>query len=49
MGVKFLSEEWTQAVQEALNANEGFRSSVGSLAAKVHRKGVVPARASSSR
>ncbi|MBI4258971.1 MAG: SCP2 sterol-binding domain-containing protein [Actinobacteria bacterium] len=35
MGVKFLSEEWTQAVQEALNANEAFQRAAGSQTAKI--------------
>jgi putative sterol carrier protein len=30
MGVKFLSEEWTRAVQDALNASESFRTAAGS-------------------
>src|SRR6058998_2514530 len=30
MGVKFLSEEWASAVQDALNANDQFKSSAGS-------------------
>ena len=29
MGVKFLSEEWTRAVQDALNASESFRTAAG--------------------
>ena len=37
MGVKFLSAEWAQAVQDALNANEAFRNSVGSISAKVQQ------------
>ncbi|HCO04142.1 MAG TPA: hypothetical protein DIT48_12420 [Actinobacteria bacterium] len=35
MAVKFLSEEWTQAVQDALNSNDAFKSSAGSQSAKV--------------
>lgn len=35
MGVKFLSEEWTSAVQDALNSNESFKSSAGSQTAKI--------------
>jgi putative sterol carrier protein len=35
--VKFLSEEWTQAVQEALNANESFRNSAGSQSARIQQ------------
>jgi putative sterol carrier protein len=30
MGVKFLSEEWTRAVQDALNASESFRTAAAS-------------------
>jgi putative sterol carrier protein len=37
VGVKFLSEEWFQAVQEALNANDAFRSAAGSQTAKVQQ------------
>jgi putative sterol carrier protein len=37
MGVKFLSEEWTQAVQEALNSNDAFKSSAGSQTAKIQQ------------
>ena len=37
MGVKFLSEEWTQAVQDALNSNEQFKSAAGSQSAKVQQ------------
>ncbi len=42
MGVKFLSEEWTQAVQEALNASEAFRSAAGSQSAKVQQVVTTP-------
>ena len=35
MGVKFLSEEWAGAVQEALNSSEQFRSSIGSQSARI--------------
>ena len=37
MGVKFLSEEWAGAVQDALNSNEQFKSSAGSQTAKVQQ------------
>ncbi|HEX2153360.1 MAG TPA: SCP2 sterol-binding domain-containing protein [Acidimicrobiia bacterium] len=30
MAVKFLSEEWAQAVTEALNSHPGFKSAMGS-------------------
>jgi len=42
VGVKFLSEEWTQAVQEALNASEAFRSAAGSQSAKVQQVVTTP-------
>ena len=42
MGVRFLSEEWAAAVQEALNSNEGFRSSAGSQTAKVQQVVTTP-------
>jgi putative sterol carrier protein len=42
MGVMFLSEEWAAAVQEALNSNEGFRSSAGSQTAKVQQVVTTP-------
>ena len=29
MAVKYLTEEWASAAQEALNANEGFRGAIG--------------------
>ena len=37
MGVKFLSEEWAQAVQDALNSNDGFKNAAGSQSAKVQQ------------
>lgn len=37
MGVKFLSDEWAQAVQDALNSNEQFKSAAGSQNAKVQQ------------
>ena len=43
MSVKFLSEEWAQAVQDALNANESFRGAIGSISAKVQQVVTGPA------
>jgi putative sterol carrier protein len=37
VGVKFLSEEWAQAVQEALNANQSFRAAAGSQSTSVQQ------------
>ena len=37
MGVKFLSEEWTKAVEGALNSNDAFKSAAGSQTAKVQQ------------
>jgi putative sterol carrier protein len=37
MGVEFLSDGWTQAVQEALNGNAAFKSAIGSLAARLQQ------------
>jgi putative sterol carrier protein len=37
VGVKFLSEEWASAVQDALNNNEAFKKSAGSQTAKVQQ------------
>jgi putative sterol carrier protein len=42
VGVKFLSEEWTRAVQDALNSNESFRSSAGTQAAKIQQVVTTP-------
>ena len=42
MGVKFLSEEWTQAVEDALNSNDGFKSAAGSQTAKVQQVVTTP-------
>jgi len=42
VGVKFLSEEWTQAVQDALNANDAFRNAAGSQTAKVQQVVTTP-------
>jgi putative sterol carrier protein len=37
MGVKYLSEEWASAVQDALNSNDAFKSAAGSQTAKVQQ------------
>jgi putative sterol carrier protein len=37
MGVKFLSEEWAKAVEDAVNANEQFKASAGSTNAKIQQ------------
>ena len=37
MSVKFLSEEWIQAVQDALNASDGFRSAAGGQTTRVQQ------------
>jgi putative sterol carrier protein len=37
VGVKFLSEEWMKAVQDALNSNETFKSAAGSQNAKIQQ------------
>jgi putative sterol carrier protein len=37
VAVKFLTEEWAKAVEEALNANESFRNSAGSQSAKIQQ------------
>lgn len=37
MAVKFLSEEWVQAVQDALNSNDTFKSAAGSQTAKIQQ------------
>jgi putative sterol carrier protein len=37
MGVRFLSEEWTNAVQDALNDNAAFRSSLGTMSARLQQ------------
>ena len=42
MGVKFLSEEWTKAVQDALNSNDAFKSAAGSQTAKVQQVVTTP-------
>src|SRR5438094_1099512 len=42
MGVKFLSEEWTKAVADALNANESFKSAAGTRATKIQQVVTTP-------
>jgi len=37
VGVKYLSEEWASAVQDALNSNDSFKSSAGSQSAKIQQ------------
>ena len=37
MGVKFLSEEWTRAVEDRLNASEAFRSAAAGRTAAVQQ------------
>jgi putative sterol carrier protein len=37
VGVKFLSEEWVAAVQDALNLSEQFKNAAGSQNAKVQQ------------
>ena len=37
MGVKYLSQEWASAVQEALNSSDSFKSAAGSQTAKVQQ------------
>jgi putative sterol carrier protein len=37
VGVKFLSEEWAQAVKDAVNSNEAFKSAAGSQTAKIQQ------------
>jgi putative sterol carrier protein len=37
VGVKFLSEEWVSAVQDALNSSDQFKSAAGSQNAKVQQ------------
>jgi len=42
VGVKFLSQEWYQAVQDALNANDAFKSAAGSQTAKIQQVVTTP-------
>jgi putative sterol carrier protein len=37
VGVKFLSAEWAQAVQDALNSSDSFKSAAGSQSASVQQ------------
>jgi putative sterol carrier protein len=37
MSVQFLSDEWAAAVQEALNANPAFKTSIAPLSAKIQQ------------
>lgn len=37
MPVKFLSEEWTKELKDALNQSEAFRKGIGSTAAKLQQ------------
>lgn len=42
MAVKFLSEEWIRAVEDALNSNESFTSMAGSQTAAVQQVVTTP-------
>jgi putative sterol carrier protein len=42
VGVKFLSEDWMKAVQDALNSNETFKSAAGSQTAKIQQVVTTP-------
>ena len=37
MGVKFLSEGWAKELEDALNANEAFRTAAGATAARIQQ------------
>src|SRR5438128_61290 len=37
MGVQFLSDEWAKSVQDALNRNDSFKGSIGSLTARIQQ------------
>ena len=37
MGLKFLSEEWVNAVKEALESNEAFKNAAGSQSATIQQ------------
>ena len=37
MSVKFLSEEWAEALKEALNGDEAFRTAAGSVSARIQQ------------
>ena len=42
MAVRFLSEEWAKAVEDALNSSDGFRTAAGSQIAKVQQVVTAP-------
>jgi putative sterol carrier protein len=42
MSLKFLSDEWMKAVQDALNSNETFKSAAGQQTAKVQQVVTTP-------
>jgi len=42
VGVKFLSDEWMKAVQDALNANDAFKAAAGSQKANVQQVVTTP-------
>jgi putative sterol carrier protein len=42
MGVKFLTEEWAKAVEDAVNSNEQFKASAGSTNAKIQQVVTTP-------
>ena len=42
MGVQYLSDEWATAVQDALNANDAFKSAAGSQTAKIQQVVTTP-------
>jgi putative sterol carrier protein len=42
MGVKFLTEEWTSAAQEAMNADAGFVGAIGNHTARLQQVVTAP-------
>jgi putative sterol carrier protein len=42
VGVKFLTEEWAQAVTEALNANDAFKQAAGGKTVKIQNVVAAP-------
>ena len=42
MGVKFLTEEWAKAVEDAVNSNDQFKASAGSTSAKIQQVVTTP-------
>jgi len=42
MGVQFLSDEWAQAVQDALNSNDPFKTAIASMTARVQQVVTTP-------